>query len=69
MTAPDIVVNEAGPSLNQTKLNPVIIQIKRFLEFKNLSNSIFNLKTRHIFKKWLCQVKNLRINLKIYVNQ
>ena len=57
MTAPDIVVNEAGPSLNQTKLNPVIIQIKRFLEFKNLSNSIFNLKTRHTFKKGYVKLK------------
>ena len=49
--------------------NPVTIQIKRFGGFqKNLSNSILIWRQDTLSKK-LCRVKNLRINLKIYVQQ
>ena len=52
MTAPDIVVNEAGPSMNQTKLNPCSNNSnKAFLGV--LKPIKFNLKIRNTLKKAL----------------
>ena len=70
MTVPDIVVIEAGPSMNQTKLNPCSNNSnKAFLGVLKPIKFNLNLKTRHTFKNRLCQVKNLRINFKKYAKQ
>ena len=49
-------------------LNPVTIQINRFLGFQTLSYLIL-IWIQDTLSKKLCQIKYLRINVKIYVQQ
>ena len=49
-------------------LHPITTQIKRFLGFYNLKKTMFFGRHYTLSKKF-CEEKNLRINLKIYVQQ